>query len=125
MNRIFILSLAFTVTACASKPVPDELPTLAILDGTRIEVKREHIEIPKELVEKHKNITLYIDTVFINKMLFMVTISKNIKYRMADLVPNKMMKSYHKAMDRSLQQCRVFYRKHYKQSRIPTCAGPY
>ena len=47
-------------------------------------VVQDYIEVPKELVEKHENITLYLDTMFVNKMPFMVTISKNIKYQTAD-----------------------------------------
>ena len=46
------------------------------------------------------NITLYLDTMFVNKMPFMVTISKNIKYQTADYVSDKKIPTYHKALDR-------------------------
>ena len=60
-------------------------PNVAIIKGKMTQRKlnivvQDYIDIPPELVVKHENIVLYLDTIFINKMPFMVTILKDIKF---------------------------------------------
>jgi tetratricopeptide (TPR) repeat protein len=56
MRRLIALTGLLVLTACASKPAPDETPTLAVLEGTRIEVKRELIQTPeqKEVIRQYR-----------------------------------------------------------------------
>ena len=62
-------------------------------------VVHDQVTIPKELVEKHKNVILCLDALFVNKIPFLTTISKNIKYRTAHFLKSRTIKSYHKAID--------------------------
>ena len=80
-------------------------PNMAIIKGKTTQripsiVVQDYIDILPELVAKHENIVLYLDTIFINKMPFMVKIMKDIKFQMAHYIPNKMVELYHKTLDR-------------------------
>ena len=63
-------------------------------------VVRDQVSIPKELVEKHEDVVLCMDAVFVNKIPFLVTISKNIKCCTANYSQSRQTKSYHKALDK-------------------------
>jgi hypothetical protein len=53
---------------------------------------------------KHsKNIDLCIDTMMVNNIPFLTTISKRIKYRTPEFVPNKTMSAYRSALERVYQ----------------------
>ena len=52
-------------------------------------VVSDQVSIPKELVEKHENVVLCVDAIFVNKIPFLVTISKNIKYRTANFLKSR------------------------------------
>ena len=63
-------------------------------------VVNDQVSIPKELVEKHENVVLCLDTIFVNKIPFLVTISKDLKYRTADHLKTRTITSYHEAIDK-------------------------
>ena len=56
------------------------------------------VEIPSELMNSQRNVDLCFDTVFINGMPFLSTISKRIKYRTIEWVPEKTMEAYKNAL---------------------------
>ena len=62
-------------------------------------VVNDQVQIPQELVDKHKDIVLCMDVIFVNQIPFLVTISKNLKYRTATLLSARTTESYHKALD--------------------------
>jgi len=43
-------------------------------------VVKDYVEIPRELKETHQDVELAIDTMFVSKIPFLTTISKNIMY---------------------------------------------
>jgi hypothetical protein len=61
-------------------------------------VVSDYIEIPSELIDNHHNVTLCIDTIKINGLSFLTTISRNIMYRTVEWVENKTPKSYRSAL---------------------------
>ena len=67
-----------------SKPVP---------------VIRDYVVIPKELIMKHEQIELAIDLMFLHKIPFLTSISKNIMYRTAQPLEDKSPASYRSALD--------------------------
>ncbi|KAG7348409.1 hypothetical protein IV203_017114 [Nitzschia inconspicua] len=52
------------------------------------------IEIPKELVAAQHDVDMSIDTLFVNSMPFLATISHSIKYRTCHFVPSRRMVDY-------------------------------
>ena len=60
----------------------------------------DYIEIPSELVTKHENVTLFMDTLFINGMPFLATISKHLCYCIIEHVPNQQSSTYRSVIDR-------------------------
>ena len=58
------------------------------------------IEIPRELVAAQHEVDLCIDTIFINEMPFLATVSKNIKYRTCDYVKSRKMPDYRSVLSR-------------------------
>ncbi|KAG7340379.1 hypothetical protein IV203_023922 [Nitzschia inconspicua] len=57
-------------------------------------VVNDIIEIPKELIAAQHDVELSIDTLFVNSMSFVATISHNIKYRTCNFVPSRRMLDY-------------------------------
>jgi hypothetical protein len=49
----------------------------------------DYIEIPQELIEKQQDITLRINTLFINEIAFFTIISRNIMFRTAEPIKNQ------------------------------------
>ena len=43
----------------------------------------KRMKVPREIVEKHKRVRLFIDIMFVNRILFLYTISKELKFRMS------------------------------------------
>jgi hypothetical protein len=56
-------------------------------------VRPEFIELPSDLKEAHKNVTLCVDIMFINKLPFLVSCSRSIKFGTAELLENGEKKS--------------------------------
>ena len=56
--------------------------------------KNDYIETPKEFKEKHKQITLCMDIIFINRMPMLITIDKTIRYRALVHSIADMLRSY-------------------------------
>ena len=61
-------------------------------------ILHEDIQIPPELVKNNKNINLSIDTMYVNGLCFLTSISDDIHYRTAQYIPDKKSQSYQKAM---------------------------
>ena len=62
-------------------------------------VVKDFINIPKELITKHQDITLCIDIMFINEMPFLSTISRHLKYRTIQWLETRTAASYRSALD--------------------------
>jgi hypothetical protein len=66
-------------------------------------VVSDYIEIPQELIEKQQDITLCIDTMFINGIAFFTSISRNIMFRTAEPINNQGKEEYVRVMKNVLQ----------------------
>ena len=75
---------------------PRNLPTI-----------NDEIAVPPEIYERHHNIELCMDTMFVNGMPFLTAIDKTIKYRSSVPLENKLYDSYYEALDKVLR----FYNK--------------
>ena len=69
-------------------------PSIAMLKGKTVRktppmVRQDVIEIPKEIRENHKNVTLTIDIFFVNKIPFFVTYSLIICFLSATHLGNR------------------------------------
>ena len=62
-------------------------------------VVSDYIEIPPELIQAQQDVVLCMDTMYINGMSFLTTISRHIMYRTTEWVPNKTAKAYRSALD--------------------------
>jgi hypothetical protein len=63
----------------------------------------DYFEIPQELIEKNQYITLYIETMFINGIVFFTKISRNIMFRTAKSISNQGKEEYVREMKNVLQ----------------------
>jgi hypothetical protein len=63
----------------------------------------DYVEIPAELIAAQHQVTLCIDTMKINGLAFLTTISRNIQYRTAEWIPSLDMEAYRSALDHVLQ----------------------
>ena len=66
-------------------------PNLGSLKGKTTRTMQEHVQVnfddlPKEIMEKHGDVTLAIDVMLINRIPFAVTTSRNIHFGTAELV---------------------------------------
>ena len=59
----------------------------------------ETINIPEELIYKNKDLELGIDTMYVNRLLFLTSISHKIYYRTVQYLPSKNKKNYMKCME--------------------------
>jgi hypothetical protein len=57
------------------------------------------MKIPPELIQAQQDVVLCMDTMYINGMSFLTTISQHIMYRTTEKVPNKTAKDYRSALD--------------------------
>ena len=69
-------------------------PNLGSLKGKTVRHPNEHVPggmegVPHEIMSLHKNVTLCIDIMFINKIPFLVTISRNLKFRTVEALDNR------------------------------------
>ena len=78
-------------------------------------IRKDYIAILKELYEKHRNITLCIDVIYINKQAFLTIIWHPLYYRTCAPVSDKSDDAYYNALDKVL---RVYNQGHYKISTI-------
>jgi hypothetical protein len=62
-------------------------------------VVSDYIKIPPELIQAQQDVVLCMDTMYINGMSFLTTISRHIMYRTTEWVPNKTAKAYRSALD--------------------------
>ena len=74
------------------------------INGKTIRQNKKHedtetINIPEELIDKNKNLELSIDTMYVNGLLFLTSISHELYYRTAQYVPSKNKKNYIKCME--------------------------
>ena len=79
-------------------------PSMSSLKGkstrtTPKPVRSDVIQIPKELVEKHHDIELCMDTMFINSEGMLTAIDRTIKFRSLVPINSKAHKNYYKALD--------------------------
>ena len=59
---------------------------------TPVRVKEERVAIPKDFYQMHKKVTLTVDVMFVSGIPFLVTFSRNIKFRTAECVPRRTAK---------------------------------
>ena len=62
-------------------------------------VVKDYIEIPKQLYVTHNKVTLAIDTMYVNKIPFLTSISDEIMYRTAQPIVSKTPEDYRSAID--------------------------
>jgi hypothetical protein len=70
---------------------------------TPIPVINDYIEIPQELFKKQDKIIICIDSIKVNRLSFLTTISKNIFYRTAQFIDKKTVSNYTEALKEILQ----------------------
>ena len=63
----------------------------------------DNIAIPRELVNAQQEVELCIDTMFINGMPYLTSISKRIMYRTAQWVPSREMQDYRSVLENILR----------------------
>ena len=59
----------------------------------------ETINIPEERIYKNKNLELSIDTMYVNRLLFLTSLSRKLFYRTAQYIPSKNKKNFIKCME--------------------------
>jgi hypothetical protein len=59
----------------------------------------DYIEVPQEILHEQQHVTLCIDTMKINGIPFLTTVSRNIKYWTAEWLPSLDMSAYRSALD--------------------------
>ena len=69
-------------------------PNLGALKGKTVRrnpphVRVEYTGVPRQLVKTFKNVTMAVDIMFVNKMPFFVTVSRNLKFRTAQLMDGR------------------------------------
>ena len=66
-------------------------------------VSSDYVEVPKELINNHQNVTLCVDIMNINGLSFLTTISRKIMYRTTEFIPSQSVKDYRSALDTVFQ----------------------
>ena len=103
------------VTTNAVKNLPitlDDIKTAEMIFGKDIEalkgeslrkkplpVVSDYIEIPKELINIHHEVTLCIDIMHVNGLAFLTTVSRKIMYRTTEFLPNQSVQAYRSVLD--------------------------
>jgi hypothetical protein len=64
-----------------------------------VPVVNDFVDIHLELYETHKAVKLSIDTLFVNKILFLTSVSRNIQFRTAKYLPNTTLASYRSGIE--------------------------
>eukprot|EP00957_Ditylum_brightwellii_P025330 1916487-Ditylum_brightwellii.AAC.1 len=52
-------------------------------------VVTDYIEVPRDLIDLHKEVTVVADILYINKILFLTSVSRNIKFTTAQQINNR------------------------------------
>eukprot|EP00934_Nitzschia_sp_Nitz4_P004202 Nitzschia sp. Nitz4//scaffold466_size5842//986//4399//NITZ4_009198-RA/size5842-processed-gene-0.7-mRNA-1//-1//CDS//3329552510//4192//frame0 len=78
-------------------------PDIGALKGKSVRTRpnpvvADYIEVPKQLYEDQRDITLAIDTMKINGIPFLATISHNILYRTVEWMPSQTMQAYREVL---------------------------
>jgi uncharacterized protein (UPF0332 family) len=73
---------------------PDE----GILQGKTTQKKATQVEttltpLPPDILERYRAVTLYVDIMYVNRIPFLVTISKHIKFGTVEVLPNRSNKT--------------------------------
>jgi hypothetical protein len=71
--------------------------------GPRTEL--EYVRVPDPIVEKYRNVIISVDLMFVNRIPFLVSISRNIKFGTAEMVVNQQSDTLMKALR---QVCAVY-----------------
>jgi len=84
-------------------------PDVASLKGKTVHqspapIVNDVIEIPRELIASQYNVNLCIDTMFVNSLSFLTTVSKAIKFRTCDYTPNRKVVEYKTALTKVIRQ---------------------
>ena len=66
-------------------------------------VREDNIEIPKELVEQHREIELCMDTMYVNEVGMLTTIDRTIKFRTVMPIASRTNEEYYRALDQVLR----------------------
>jgi hypothetical protein len=66
-------------------------------------VSSDYVEVPKELINNHQNVTLCVDIMNINGLSFFTTVSRKIMYRTTEFIPSQSVKDYRSALDTVFQ----------------------
>jgi hypothetical protein len=62
-------------------------------------VVADYVDIPEELLDCQQNVTLCIDTMYVNKLAFFTTVSRNIQYRTATWLDEDNVSGYRSALE--------------------------
>ena len=84
-----IVSLQDVDNAINIYGVPEPLLYCRTVGPKQVSHREKTIDIPSQIYDIHKHLHLFIDICYINKMIFMVTISCNIQYITIDPLENK------------------------------------
>jgi len=85
-------------------------PDVASLKGKTFQqipapIVNDVIEIPRELIASQYNVDLCIDTMFVNSLAFLTTVSIAIKFRTCDYIPSRKVVEYKTALTKVIRQC--------------------
>jgi hypothetical protein len=84
-------SVTTTVIDNAHKLFCDNIATLRgkTVRNTPYAVMADYVEIPKDILDMNKAVTISADVMFVNGLPFVVTISRKIKFTMTEYVPSR------------------------------------
>ncbi len=79
-------------------------PNIGSLKGKTVRRKGEHVptqrcEVPMHIIQRHRDVTLCIDVIFVNKIPFLTTISREIKFGTAKVIARRDAKHILKAIN--------------------------
>ena len=66
-------------------------------------VREDNIEIPKELIEQHREIDLCMDTMYVNEVGMLTTIDRTVKFRSVVPIASRTHEEYYRALDQVLR----------------------
>eukprot|EP00957_Ditylum_brightwellii_P009033 682733-Ditylum_brightwellii.AAC.1 len=52
-------------------------------------VRTDYINVPQALINLHKHVTITVDVMFINKIPFLISVSRSIKFTTAQMLNNR------------------------------------
>jgi hypothetical protein len=95
-------------------------PDVGSLKGKTVRRKGAHVEyaattIPDTIMLQYRDVTMGADIMFVNKLPFFVTISRNIKFCTAQLIPDQK----HETLTKAVRDVRATYMK--RGFRVKTC----